>query len=528
MVITIQVTSGKHTGTFTLPRDAATANRVADLIRDEFVVPEGADVPAVTYEDDEGDSISLNLGVTVEFDEALRVMEATSSPLRFKLAEALAPREKKPEIQAAAATLAPPAPAVAVVPPTVKFERDLTIPNGSHLATGKPFVKTWLVSTPTGWSSGTVLRCLDMWSAFTGLKQAVPSVPAGSQAEMSITLMAPADVGHYRSYWALAGPDGRQFGDVLFVNFNAVAEADSGAGAGGGGAEKPALATTATTTTTTAAPAAPATAPAHTVPVAVETADVVCQISALLQSHAAGMAKRVADLEGTLAKETCRANATEALVDSLSKSQETLRTSLSAERHTTAALREEVGSLRADKLALAAERQALATVVEQQTAEKKGLVDTIVEQREALSTKQLEVQDLQKEAAALREQLEAVYAKIAGLLPGTTADARPPTTNPFVSVVEQAVQDLEEFSGTVEAVADATRQEITEEITEAAAAPAAAPVPVTVTPEDARTMTACRLIWDMGFDDVCPETVSQLLEKHSGDVNAVVQELLSA
>ena len=498
-MITVEVTSGNHTARVQLPRETATANRVADLIREEFVVPQGADLPAVTYEDDEGDTINLNLGVTVEFEEALRVMEVSQSPLRFKLVEALAPREKLP----------------AIVPD--QLEDPLAEYKTEHA------------------------RLCAVYD-----KELAEHAHARAAYDREIAEHARAR-DQYLAEHARARDQFEEYDAHLAVQAVAALEYNQQVAA--------------------AATEAPAAAAAEKHPMAAESADVVSQISALLQGHTAGMAKRVDDLEGKLATETRRADSAEKLVDGLASSQETLRTSLSAERLTTAALRREVDSLRADKLALAAERQALAAVVEQQTAEKKGLVDTIAEQREALSTKQLEVQDLQKEAAALREQLEAVYAKIAGLLPDT---ARP---SPFVKAVEKAVQGLEEFAGTVGAVAVATGQEIAEAVSSthnyvrtpaagsaaaAAAAAAAAPSPfvqmmdmvsidhslntleveiaadaaAAAAADDAPAVSAAdrlafRRIRDMGFS-VSQETVSQLLDMHNHDISQVVLELVSA
>jgi hypothetical protein len=112
--------------------------------------------------------------------------------------------------------------------PSMTFAEDITIPDGQQVLVGSKLRKTWLVSTATGWDAGCVLRCTDMWSSFAGMSEAVPAVPAGSQAEISITLTAPSKPGHYRSYWALADASGRQFGDQLFVEFNAVNELASG------------------------------------------------------------------------------------------------------------------------------------------------------------------------------------------------------------------------------------------------------------------------------------------------------------
>lgn len=106
--------------------------------------------------------------------------------------------------------------------PAMKFCEDVSLPDGAAVEANTSLRKTWLVATSSGWGEGCELRCTDQWSTWAGLKERVPPVPAGSQAELSITLQAPAEIGHYRTYWALFGPDGKQFGDSLFADFQTV------------------------------------------------------------------------------------------------------------------------------------------------------------------------------------------------------------------------------------------------------------------------------------------------------------------
>jgi len=105
---------------------------------------------------------------------------------------------------------------------TMKFMEDVTIPDGATVVAGQPFRKTWLVSTESGWRNECVLKCMDVWSSFVGLSEAVPAVPKGSQMEISITLTAPEDIGLHRTYFGLVDGDGNPFGDVVYAEFNCV------------------------------------------------------------------------------------------------------------------------------------------------------------------------------------------------------------------------------------------------------------------------------------------------------------------
>mmetsp|Transcript_54468 Transcript_54468/g.80851 ORF Transcript_54468/g.80851 Transcript_54468/m.80851 type:complete len:848 (+) Transcript_54468:172-2715(+) len=109
--------------------------------------------------------------------------------------------------------------------PVMKFDQHVTIEPGQVIAPGQSFTKTWLVSTPTGWDAGCKLQCIDIWSTFAGLEEAVPAVPGDSQLELSITLKAPTAPGMYRSFWSLVDKEGRRFGDRLSVEFNVSASA---------------------------------------------------------------------------------------------------------------------------------------------------------------------------------------------------------------------------------------------------------------------------------------------------------------
>jgi len=104
--------------------------------------------------------------------------------------------------------------------PHMKFLCDVTIPAGETVQSGEKIRKTWQVCTNTGWS-GLTLRCLDVDGPYVGLSEAVPDVPGGSRADLSVTLTVPQAEGGSKSIqskWALVNTTtGEQIGDNLWV-----------------------------------------------------------------------------------------------------------------------------------------------------------------------------------------------------------------------------------------------------------------------------------------------------------------------
>jgi hypothetical protein len=96
---------------------------------------------------------------------------------------------------------------------------DVTIPDGSPVANGTKFVKTWtlLNSGTCAWNTGYKL-------AFEGGNQlggadtfvAIP-VPAGAEANMSVELIAPSAPGNYQGSWRMRNDRDQPFGDTIYV-----------------------------------------------------------------------------------------------------------------------------------------------------------------------------------------------------------------------------------------------------------------------------------------------------------------------
>ncbi len=96
-----------------------------------------------------------------------------------------------------------------------QFVADVTVPDGTYIAAGATFVKTWRLKnvgvcqwTPSYnlvFSSGT-----QMGSATSA---AFPTTVApGKTVDLTVTLVAPAAAGHYRGFWQLQNASGALFG----------------------------------------------------------------------------------------------------------------------------------------------------------------------------------------------------------------------------------------------------------------------------------------------------------------------------
>ena len=132
-------------------------------------------------------------------------------------------RKFGPKFWAQVVVAAPtPTPISTQVKPDMTFVADVTVPDGSVVELMSQVRKTWHVRSERGWGLGNTLRCLDSDGPYAGLAEDVPSVPAGAEADLSISLTAPAQtdgVSAHRSYWGLVDAQGKRFGDQLWVDF---------------------------------------------------------------------------------------------------------------------------------------------------------------------------------------------------------------------------------------------------------------------------------------------------------------------
>ena len=99
------------------------------------------------------------------------------------------------------------------------YVSDVTIPDGTILAPGEVFTKTWkfLNSGSCDWGANFLLAYetgTDMDGSVTLISEAVA---AGDTASISVSLVAPETEGSYTGYWRLSTDSGESFGGSVFV-----------------------------------------------------------------------------------------------------------------------------------------------------------------------------------------------------------------------------------------------------------------------------------------------------------------------
>lgn len=102
---------------------------------------------------------------------------------------------------------------------------DVTIPDGTSVAAGQQFTKTWRIRNAgtCNWNANYGL------SFSTGDRMAGPSfvklgraVKPGEQIDISVKLTAPKNVGTYKGAWAMQTSDGEFFGTFLTVSIHVI------------------------------------------------------------------------------------------------------------------------------------------------------------------------------------------------------------------------------------------------------------------------------------------------------------------
>ena len=124
----------------------------------------------------------------------------------------------------------PPTPAPNPQPSTgydnAQFVADVTIPDGTVIAPGQSFVKTWRMRNTgqTTWR-GYILSFISGESMNAPLGVDVPETAPGNTADISMPLIASSSPGSHGGTWQLYNNQGTPFGDVAWVS---VQVADSG------------------------------------------------------------------------------------------------------------------------------------------------------------------------------------------------------------------------------------------------------------------------------------------------------------
>ncbi|MEW6404719.1 MAG: NBR1-Ig-like domain-containing protein [Chloroflexota bacterium] len=99
------------------------------------------------------------------------------------------------------------------------YVSDVTIADGTEIAPGESFTKTWeLKNTGTCEWEDDYLLIFYSGQKMNGENAAIgESVASGSVVEVSVTLTAPDTDGTYTGYWSLANSSGAAFGSTFYV-----------------------------------------------------------------------------------------------------------------------------------------------------------------------------------------------------------------------------------------------------------------------------------------------------------------------
>ena len=100
---------------------------------------------------------------------------------------------------------------------------DVTIPDGTTIAPGVAYTKTWRLknSGTTTWTTAYSLVFID--GAQMGGPDAIPlaeNVTPGSTDDISVNLIAPLEPGNYRGFWKMRNADGQFFDMAVYVEIN--------------------------------------------------------------------------------------------------------------------------------------------------------------------------------------------------------------------------------------------------------------------------------------------------------------------
>jgi hypothetical protein len=96
------------------------------------------------------------------------------------------------------------------------FVEDVTIPDGTELAPGQAFTKTWQVKNEGSctWTADYQILYYggEIMSAETGYALTSADIAPGETLDISIEMTAPASEGTYNMYWIMRNTDGQNFG----------------------------------------------------------------------------------------------------------------------------------------------------------------------------------------------------------------------------------------------------------------------------------------------------------------------------
>ena len=129
-------------------------------------------------------------------------------------------------------TPTPPATATITVTPTATppcandlvFLSDLTVPDGAQFLPGQPIDKQWSVRNAGNCDWGAAYRLVLTTGNAMGPRSEIALYPAraGAEAVIQVGMQAPPEPGQYTGRWQARDPDGKLFGNVIFIKIEVI------------------------------------------------------------------------------------------------------------------------------------------------------------------------------------------------------------------------------------------------------------------------------------------------------------------
>ncbi len=103
--------------------------------------------------------------------------------------------------------------------PDAAFVADVTVPDGTQFSPGESFGKTWRLRNDGDcpWGEGYKLVFVSGAQMGAPASQAVPDTPPGGTADITVSMVAPAQGGTYVGKWRMMDANGNRFGTLVFV-----------------------------------------------------------------------------------------------------------------------------------------------------------------------------------------------------------------------------------------------------------------------------------------------------------------------
>lgn len=145
--------------------------------------------------------------------------EATEAPAATSAPETTSPQATGTATQAPLAQVTNAQGTTVALCDALEFVADVNVPDGTNMAPGQDFIKTWRVKNAGSCTWGADYKLIYSYGEkMSGQWQPLNQVvQPGQEVELSVSFKAPDKVGEYVSAWQMTSPKGAPFGPAIFV-----------------------------------------------------------------------------------------------------------------------------------------------------------------------------------------------------------------------------------------------------------------------------------------------------------------------